>query len=192
MQLYETIDRVRVSVDQFDSEERRVFQRLMRYAARKPDWNDFTNRSWEWLKECYDPRGLSAKQIIERPLYLVAEDLEARVAIAQGKARDADYRDDLQRLIGESGTTCYKLARQAHISESQLSHVLKGRKNLSLAKLTTLLDALGHRITFVPKAGAAAPIMRNGSPAGNRAAMNGTRLRGPAAKRRGRPKGAKV
>ena len=157
MQTYETLEGVRIPLDRLDDEERRLFERLSRYAARNADWDAFTNRSWEWITDLYVPRGLSVKEILEQPLYYIAEDLEGRLAIAEGKARDSDYRDDLADLIEQSGTTCYKLARKAHISESQLSHVLKGRKNLSLAKLSALLDALGHRITFVPKAGIRTP-----------------------------------
>ncbi|HEY3243162.1 MAG TPA: helix-turn-helix domain-containing protein [Phycisphaerae bacterium] len=148
---YETIHGKRVPLDQLDAEEQRTFDRLYRYALGNPDWNEFCNRLWREVQKCYLPRGLSPRQITRRLLYQVAQDMESRLGIAQGRVRESEYRDELASLIQQAGLTRYRLSQRTGVSQDLLSHVLKGRKDLSLKSLKKLLDALGYRIAFTRK-----------------------------------------
>jgi len=142
-------------LDRLDAEERQVFEQLYRYARRNPDWGRFSSRFWNSVRELYLRRGMKPDEIVDQSLYRIGQDLDGRLALAQGHVRTPDYVDELQALLRDRKISRYKLAKRTGVSQDLLSHVFRRRKNLSLASLTRLVDALGYRISFKRKVGAA-------------------------------------
>jgi hypothetical protein len=89
----------------------------------------------------------------------VALDQSSRVAVAAGLARLGDYRDDLQELIQDHFPSQRAFCWASGIGEDMLSHVLAGRKDLSLGALTQGLKRVGYRLRIVP-AGERKPARR--------------------------------
>lgn len=58
----------------------------------------------------------------------------------------------LRALRLARGLTQQGLARLAGLSQQHLSHLEQGRGGLELATVQKLLDALGHELSFVPRA----------------------------------------
>jgi hypothetical protein len=70
--------------------------------------------------------------------------------VATGLARLGDYRDDLQELIEDRFPSQRAFCQASAIGEDMLSHVLAGRKDLSLGALTEGLKRIGYRLRIVP------------------------------------------
>ncbi len=133
-----------------DKEERALVENLRRRAARSADWNEFDNY---WMKEItalYEPRGLSRREIAEKPVFQIAQDLSGRIAVDKGYARLGDYRDDLEVLIRTSFKNRRAFCKATGLSEDMLSHVFAGRKDLSIQTLSKALAKIGCRLNIVP------------------------------------------
>src|SRR5438128_12581995 len=91
------------SLKNLDRAERRLIAKLQKHveacrnSAREPaqKWCDFDNFWLPLVCSFYTPRGLLRKEIIQTPVYHIAQDLSGRLAISLGLARAPDYRDDL-------------------------------------------------------------------------------------------------
>ncbi len=79
----------------------------------------------------------------------VAHDLSGRLGIAQGyvAAPTFDYREQLERLVLQFPTR-RAFCDATGISQTMLSHVLAGRKDLSMASLSKILERVGYRLQF--------------------------------------------
>jgi hypothetical protein len=114
----------------------------------------------EAVGEFYDARGVGRKQSKQSPLIRIALDLSSRLGIAEGKIRQpdpADYRDQLEHLVLQFPSRA-AFCKATGISRDMLSHVLAGRKHLSLERLAKALSRIGYRLNFVP----ATPAKRTG------------------------------
>jgi hypothetical protein len=140
-----------IALDGLDGEERALLGRLQRRAREKPGWCEFRNYAMNAVGEFYDARGVSRKKSLQSPLYRVARDLIGRLGIAEGKVEPPrfDYRGQLERLVLQFPTRA-AFCKAAGISRDMLSHVLAGRKDLSLESLDRALARLGYRMSFVP------------------------------------------
>jgi predicted transcriptional regulator len=98
----------------------------------------------------YSSRGWSRNKIIQSAVVRIAQDLSARCAVSQGHARRGDYRDDLHVLISTRFTSRRDFCRATGLSEDMLSHVLAGRKDLSIEKLAKVLAKIGYGVHIVP------------------------------------------
>jgi hypothetical protein len=101
-------------------------------------------------------------------VYRVAQDLSSRMAVAAGLARLGDYRDELEELIQEKFPNRRTFCKAAGLSEDMLSHVLKGRKDLSLESLTKALDRIGYKLRILPALPGEPlhqPLLKRGKPA---------------------------
>ena len=137
------------SLASFDQRERKLFEEMCRAAA-KYDWNEFDNY---WLKEVaglYEPRGLSRREIIQKPLFRIGQDLSSRIAVTKGYALYGDYRDDLEEIAKTRFKTRRAFCKATGLSEDMLSHVLAGRKDLSIRTLSHALAKIGYEIRAVP------------------------------------------
>ena len=76
--------------------------------------------------------------------------VDGRIAIRKGYARMGDYRDELQVLIATRFKNRREFCEATGISEDMLSHVLAGRKNLSLGTLGKALDRIGWTLHLAP------------------------------------------
>jgi len=137
-----------IVLDDLDADERKLLARLQRRARTHPDWVDFGNY---WVREVaafYDGRGVPRAQSRRRAVYRVAQDLSSRLGIAAGLVRPPDYRAELENLIRLRYPSRRAFCKAAGLSEDMLSHVLAGRKDLSLAALTEALERVGYRLTI--------------------------------------------
>ncbi|HEV3256894.1 MAG TPA: hypothetical protein VG013_08455 [Gemmataceae bacterium] len=142
----------RISLADLDAEERGLVARLRRRAQAKPGWCEFRNLAMHAVGEFYDGRGVSRKKVSQTPVFRIALDLGNRLGIAEGKVRppdERDYRDQLEQLVLQFPSRA-AFCKAAGISQDMLSHVLAGRKDLSLEALTKALGRIGYRLAIAP------------------------------------------
>jgi hypothetical protein len=132
-----------------DADERALLAELQR-RAEDADWFEFDNYWLSAVVALYEPRGMSRRQLIDTPLFRIAQDLSGRIAIRKGYARIGDYRDELQLLIATRFKNRREFCEATGISEDMLSHVLAGRKDLSLGTLGKALDKIGWTLHLAP------------------------------------------
>ncbi|MEX0717337.1 MAG: helix-turn-helix transcriptional regulator [Planctomycetaceae bacterium] len=137
-------------IAELDHEEHAVLERIQARAAENPDWAEFTNYWTAEIAALYERRGVSRAESADSPLYRIAEDLDSRLAIAQGLARAPDYRDELQKLIRERFKSQRAFCEATGISEDMLSHVLARRKHLAIDTLEKALARIGCTLRIVP------------------------------------------
>src|SRR5205823_1618537 len=133
-----------------DSDERRLVSRLRRRARTNPDWDAFDNYWTAAVPAFYEARGLSRSAVARTVPWRIAQDLSGRLAVAAGLARVPDYRDELEELIRTKFPSRRAFCKATGLSEDMLSHVLAGRKDLSLAALTGALGRIGYRLHILP------------------------------------------
>ena len=140
-----------ISLAGLDAEEHDLLATIIRKAESKPGWDEFTNEWRAAVASFYDARGVSRQESRRRAVYRVAQDLAGRMAIAEGKARAPDYRDELDRLIRERFPTRRAFCEATGLSEDMLSHVLARRKHLAIDTLAEALDRIGVDVRLVPR-----------------------------------------
>lgn len=133
-----------------DAEERGLVARLRRRARTNPDWNAFDNYWTRAVAAFYEARGYCRARKRQTAVYRIAQDLSGRIALAAGLARMPDYRDELEDLIRKQFPTRRAFCKATGIAEDLLSHVLAGRKDLSLATLTKGLERIGYTLRIAP------------------------------------------
>ena len=79
----------------------------------------------------------------------IAQDLSSRLGLAAGLVRPDDYQGDLEDLIREKFPTRRAFCKATGIAEDMLSHVLAGRKDLSL-EADQGVARIGYRLRIVP------------------------------------------
>jgi hypothetical protein len=137
------------SLADLDADERRLVTRLRKQADQNPDWHSFTNLWFNAVAKFYDARGLSRKESRQTAVYQIAQDLGNRLAIASGLARKPDYRAQLLEIIRTRFQTNHAFCEATGLSEDMLSHVLAGRKDLSMQALSQALDRIGYEVRLV-------------------------------------------
>lgn len=85
---------------------------------------------------------LSNEKRAKHPLYVIAQDLELRLGIAQGTVAPPDYRDYLVDRIEERFGSRYKFCQATGIPQAFLSQVLSGSKEFSVETLRRAAEAL--------------------------------------------------
>jgi hypothetical protein len=139
-----------ICLGHLDAEERKLLAQIRRRARTHPDWDAFDNYWTQAVGEFYDGRGVPRKLSRESVVYRVAQDLSSRIAVAAGLARVGDYRDELEDLIASRYPSRRAFCEATGLGEDMLSHVLAGRKDLSVPALTRALERIGHRLRIVP------------------------------------------
>lgn len=154
--VYVDLDGKEIRLRELDSAERGLISRLKAHArtdrvdVRPEDWNDFDNFSTREINKLYDARGVSRKAATQTAAWKIARDLSARLGIAAGTIRPPDYRDELEDLVLTRFRSRRAFCKKTGLSEDMLSHVLAGRKDLSMQTLTKALDRIGYRLTIAP------------------------------------------
>jgi hypothetical protein len=133
-----------------DPEERRLVARLRRRARANPEWDTFDNYWTVAVRAFYKDRGLSATAVLRTIPWRIAQDLSSRLGIAAGTIRPPDYRDQLEDLILNHFPSRRAFCQATGLSPTMLSHVLAGRKDLSLAALTQALQHIGYQVRITP------------------------------------------
>src|SRR5262245_33509545 len=151
--VYVGLDGIAYFLNRLDAEERRLFGACARLARRKPDWGKYGNYWLPKVDALYSARGLSRREIIKTPVYQIAQDMQSRLTIEQDWAAPADYRAELRDLIETQFHTRREFCKATGLSEDMVSHVLAGRKNLSLETLGRALKRIGYRLRIAPGPG---------------------------------------
>jgi hypothetical protein len=133
-----------------DADERRLVARLRRRARTNPDWDAFDNWWTVAVPAFYQTRGLARKAVPRTVPWRIAQDLSSRLGMAAGLVRAPDYRDELDDLIRAHFPSRRAFCEATGLSEAMLSHVLAGRKDLSLATLTRALERIGYALRIAP------------------------------------------
>lgn len=149
-EVYADLDGRDIWLGALDAGERKLVSQLRRRARSNPDWNDFNNFWIKAVPAFYMTRGVPAREYVEGPAYRIAQDLSARLGIASGLVRASDYLDDLEEIIRTRFKTQRDFCKATGLSEDMLSHVLRGRKHLSLESLTAALGRIGYLLRIIP------------------------------------------
>jgi transcriptional regulator with XRE-family HTH domain len=142
-----------------DLKEKRLLSELQKFADKcektsgspMQRWCDFDNYRLPRVLALCESRGMTRKQITRSIVFSIAQDMSSRLGIALGLVRQPNYRDSLQRIVADQFKTRREFCEATGLSEDMLSHVLAGRKDLSIETLTKALDRIGYTIKFVPR-----------------------------------------
>jgi hypothetical protein len=144
------------SLADLTSAELRLIEECKTFAAKKPDWGEYTNFWIPKAEQLLGARGFDRRQMIGSTLWRVAQDIGARLHIESGLARAPEYRDELEEIIRERFSTRRAFCEATGLSEDMLSHVLARRKHLAIDTLTEALGRIGYTLRIVP-----APTLSN-------------------------------
>ncbi len=147
---YEDLDGHSILLTALDARERDLIARLQRRARANPDWNAFDNYWTKAVPAFYATRGLKGKAILGTAGWRIAQDLSSRLGLAQGYIEPDDYHSQLENLIREHFPSRRAFCRATGLGEDMLSHVLAGRKDLSLSALTAALARIGYTLRILP------------------------------------------
>ena len=145
---YRTVTGRTFDLTQVSPEERRFLREIVTLFRATPDWNNFAAK-WTSVFDRFELPDSS-------PAYRIAQDLEARLGIVQGKVAPPDYRDSLADLIAEHFGSRYKFCQATGVDAGHLSRVLAGRADLSLDLLRQLQKPL-HAVMILEPERSAAP-----------------------------------
>ncbi len=96
-QYYETLDGGVFDLKQLSPTHQRFYNRLKAYFDTNPDWSEFGHF---WTTEGQKVWGhLSGKEIVQLPLWKMAQDMDGRLGLQQGIMRS----DDKKRIPSPDG-----------------------------------------------------------------------------------------
>ncbi|MFM9961425.1 MAG: hypothetical protein ACKV2Q_09380 [Planctomycetaceae bacterium] len=148
--VYQDLKGRELTLDELPAGEQKLISDLRSAAKKAKDWSSFSNLWMPKVSEFYSPLGLTRPQIRQTAGYRVAQDLDSRLAIANGQARVPDYRDELESLIGERFQTRREFCEATGLTEDMLSHVLSKRKHLAINTLEESLRRIGYTLHIAP------------------------------------------
>lgn len=143
-ELYETLDGQLLYLTGLSKQEQRTLAEMKRVYKRRPDWASFANFWREKVRSLY--KSLLAKKRTSQPVYLIGEDLEARLGVSQGHFRAPDLRDELRRLIDEEFQSRYEFCRATGLDEGFVSRVLRKSSGISVGRLDEALRRVGWEL----------------------------------------------
>ena len=151
-QHYTTLRGQSIDLQSLDSDERQLVDELVTRQRAVAEWTEFANYYMPAVGNFYLARGLSRRQIVEKPVWKIAQDLNGQLMIEAGEARapSPDYRDRLNELIRSAFPTQRAFCDATGLSEDLVSHVLSKRKHLGIDTLSGALEKIGYRLQIVP------------------------------------------
>lgn len=147
---------VEINLDLFTHEETVIFEAARKDYRESPKWYEFKNKWLDAVVRFYDAQNLPRREAILKPLYRAVQDFGSRLMIDAGWARMPDYRQQIASIIEAKYDTRRQFCEATGLSEDMLSHVLHGRKDLSIGTLTDVLGKIGYGLSIVPVAPAGA------------------------------------
>ena len=149
MNTYIMLDSTEIDIGALPEVEQEFYHRMKEHYDAGMGWIEFGNL---WISEISKVcKGKSPAETAASPLFRVCQDMESRIALREGHAREASYRDLLADLISRNYPSRYQFCKETGLDQGFLSSVLKGRKDLSLSKLEEILSKTNHRIAFVKR-----------------------------------------
>jgi hypothetical protein len=145
-----TLQGLELDLTALTAEEEAVFDQARRAYARSPEWHAFKQK---WLNEVlsiYDRQKLPRREAVSKPLYRAVQDLGSRLMVQAGYAKMPSYQEQIVAIIEAKFETRREFCEATGLSEDMLSHVLKGRKDVSIATLTDSLRKIGYALAIVP------------------------------------------
>jgi hypothetical protein len=145
-----TLRGLQLDLTSLTPEEATVFDQARRAYAESPEWHAFKQK---WLNEVlgiYDRQKLPRREAVSKPLYRAVQDLGSRLMVQGGYAKMPSYREQIAALIETKFETRREFCEATGLSEDMLSHVLKGRKDVSIAALTEGLGKIGYALAIIP------------------------------------------
>ena len=106
-----------VALDKLSAAEKRLIAELKSAAKKADDWSAFSNLWMTKVHALYADQGLTRPQIRDTACYRIGQDLDSRLAISKGLARQPDYRDELAALIEERFQTRRAFCEATGLSE---------------------------------------------------------------------------
>ena len=146
---YQDLKKHSWDLSRLDQEEAQLLDEF-RNLSQRGDWYAYENHWTGRLMAFYQARGVARQAIFRKPLYHLAQDLGNRLAIATGVVREPDYRDKLLRIISTKFESRRAFCEATEIGEDMLSHVLAGRKDLSIGSLAKAMQKIGYKLDIVP------------------------------------------
>ena len=144
--VYADLHGVRYSLTHLDADERHLIEELSRFARDHCESSAFRNHFMGVVGDFYLKRGLSRREIAQTVVWRIAQDIGSRLMVAEGSARAPSLREELVDLIESQFSSRREFCQATGLSEDMLSHVLAGRKNLSIGALTDALAKVGYTI----------------------------------------------
>ena len=146
---YRTLKGQVINLENLSSKEYDLFIKTLSYFKRKPDKNKF---AIYWLTKIdFVYKGKTKAFMGESPLFIICQDLEARLGTIQKETGLEDYRDQLAELIHKQFKSRYNFCKKFHIDQSYLSNVLSKKRNFSMNKLEEILNKAGYEIEIKQK-----------------------------------------
>ncbi len=148
--IYTTLHGCELDMGSLTSEEAALFAAARKAFGDSPEWHVFKQK---WLNEVvrfYDRQKMPRRETVLMPLYRAVQDLGSRLMVNAGYARMPDYREQLLSIIETKFETRREFCEATGVSEDMLSHVLRGRKDLSIESLVDLLGKIGYGLSIVP------------------------------------------
>lgn len=143
-QIYKTLDGQLLYLADLSRQEQRILAEIKGAYERDPDWASFANLWREKTRRLYGT--LPSKKRTSQPVYLVGEDLEARLGVAQGYFRVPDLRDELRQLIDEEFQSRYEFCQATGLDEGFVSRVLRKSSGISVGRLDEALRRVGWEL----------------------------------------------
>jgi hypothetical protein len=145
-----TLQGLELDLTSLTPEEAAVFDQARQAYAELPEWHSFKQK---WLNEVlsiYDWQNLPRREAVSKPLYRAVQDLGSRLMVQAGYAKMPSYREQIAALIETNFETRREFCEATGLSEDMLSHVLRGRKDVSIGTLTESLRKIGYGLAIVP------------------------------------------
>lgn len=149
-QTYTTLKRELIDLNTLNAKERALVDELIALQKMAAKLHDYCNAWMPRVTALYKSSGLSRREIIATPVWRIAQDLNSRLMIRDGRASPPDYRDELKAIIEEKFPSQRAFCDATGISEDMLSHVLARRKHLASDTLSTALERIGYRLHIAP------------------------------------------
>jgi hypothetical protein len=156
----DNLNRDSFDLSSLDEQERALVRDLISFADEHPDARtaEYRNFYVHQVGDFYQARGLSRKETTQTLVWQIAQDINGRLLVAAGMAKDSDdYREKLNALIREKYGSRRKFCELTGISEDMLSHVLAKRKHMSIQSLASALAKVGYTIQIAPIPDASPP-----------------------------------
>ena len=87
---YKTLHGEKIDLSTLDADERRVVDDLVSRHSAVTEWTEYANYYMPTVGNFYLARGLTRRQIAETSVWKIAQDLNGRLMVKAGIARDPD------------------------------------------------------------------------------------------------------